>query len=174
MNPKSSRLPDDDPSRTLTIAHVDAADAKTVAVAGGAYTVLLTGAQTAGRFSLIDMLVPPGGGPPLHRHDFEEAFVVIDGEIELTFRGETQRAGAGTVVNIPANAPHKFRNASDRPAHLLCLCATPGQEQFFLEVGDPLPSRDAPPPALSDAEKAERRARAQALSEKYRTELLGP
>ena len=169
-----SPRPDDDRSRALTVASADAADARPVAVAGGAYTVLVTGSQTAGRYSLIDMLVPPGGGPPLHRHDFEEAFVVLDGEIELTFRGETQRAGTGSVVNIPANAPHKFRNTSDRPAHLLCLCTPPGQEDFFLAVGDPLASRDAPPPALSDAEKAERRSRAQALASKYRTELLGP
>ena len=169
-----SPLPDDDLSRTLTVASADAADARPVAVAGGAYTVLVTGTQTAGRYSLIDMLVPPGGGPPLHRHDFEEAFVVLNGEIELTFRGETQRAGKGSVVNVPANAPHKFRNTSDRPAHLLCLCTPPGQEDFFLAVGDPLASRDAPPPALSDVEKAERRSRAQALAPQYRTELLGP
>jgi quercetin dioxygenase-like cupin family protein len=143
-------------------------------MAGGAYTVLLSGEQTGGRYTLIDMLVPPGGGPPLHRHDFEESFTVLDGEIELTFRGETARAGTGTVVNIPANAPHRFRNVSDRPAHLLCLCTPPGQEHLFLAVGDPLPSRDTPPPALSDAEKAERQRRAQALAPQYRTELLGP
>ena len=169
-----SRLPDDDPSRTLTVASVDAPGARSVAVAGGAYTVLLSAAQTGGRYSLIDMLVPPGGGPVLHRHDFEEMFAVLEGEIELTFRGETRRAGAGTVVNIPANAPHKFRNVSDRPAHLLCLCTPPGQEEFFLAVGDPLDRRDSPPPTLSEAEKAERRSRAQALAAQYRTELLGP
>jgi uncharacterized cupin superfamily protein len=101
-------------------------------------------------------------------------FTVLDGEIELTFRGETHVAGKGAVVNIPANAPHMFRNTSDRPAHLLCLCAPPAQEHFFLAVGDPLDSRDAHPPALSDAEKAERRSRAQALAAQYRTELLGP
>jgi quercetin dioxygenase-like cupin family protein len=169
-----SGLPDDDPARTLTVASVDAPGARPVAVAGGAYTVLLSGAQTSGRYSLIDMLVPPGGGPPLHRHDFEEMFAVLEGEIELTFRGETQRAGKGSVVNIPANAPHKFRNTSDRPAHLLCLCAPPGQEDFFLAVGDPLERRDSPPPSLSEDEKAERRRKAQELSAKYRTELLGP
>ena len=53
-----SPLPSDDLSRALTAASADAADARPVAVAGGAYTVLLTGAQTAGRYSLIDMLVP--------------------------------------------------------------------------------------------------------------------
>ena len=167
-------LPDDDRTRALAIASVDAPDARVVAVAGGAYTILLSGAQTGGRYSLIDMLVPPGGGPPPHRHDFEEMFSVLDGEIELTFRCTTQRAGAGTVVNIPANAPHAFRNVSDRPAHLLCLCTPPGQEDFFLAVGDPLESRTAAPPELNAIEKAERGRRARGLAAQYRTELVDP
>jgi quercetin dioxygenase-like cupin family protein len=167
-------LPDDDPARTLAVASVDTPGVPVVAVAGGAYTILLSGEQTGGRYSLIDMLVPPGGGPPLHRHDFEEMFSVLDGEIELTFRGATQRAAAGTVVNIPANAPHAFRNVSDRPAHLLCLCTPPGQEAFFLAVGDPLESRSATPPQLNAIEKAERGRRARALAPQYRSELLGP
>jgi len=44
----------------------------------------VSGEQTGGRYSLIDMLVPPSGGPPPHRHDFEEMFTILDGEIELT------------------------------------------------------------------------------------------
>ncbi len=47
----------------------------------------VTGKDTAGRFCLVDMFVPPGGGPPPHRHDFEETFSLIEGELELTFRG---------------------------------------------------------------------------------------
>jgi quercetin dioxygenase-like cupin family protein len=51
--------------------------------------ILLSGHDTAGRYTLIDMHVPPGGCPPPHRRDFEEMFSILDGEIELTFRGET-------------------------------------------------------------------------------------
>jgi quercetin dioxygenase-like cupin family protein len=167
-------LPDDDRERPLTVASLDAPGMPIVAVAGGTYTILVTGDQTEGRYTLIDMVVPPGGGPPPHRHDFEEMFSVLDGEIELTFRGEKKRAGAGSVVNIPANAPHAFKNVSDRAAHLLCLCAPAGQEEFFLSVGDPLDSRSAAPPTLNAEEKAERGRRAKALAPKYRTELLGP
>jgi len=169
-----SAIPADDPTRRLTIARPDDPGLPCVALVGDTYTVLISGEETAGRYCLIDMNVPPGGGPPPHRHDFEEMFAMLDGEIELTFRGETHHAGTGTVVNIPANAPHRFRNTSDRAAHLLCLCAPPGQEDFFLAVGDPLESRDSPPPPLSEADKAERRARAQALAAKFHTELLGP
>jgi uncharacterized cupin superfamily protein len=118
------------------------------------------------------MLVPPGGGPPPHRHDFEEMFTILEGEIELTFRGEAHRAGAGSTVNIPANAPHWFKNKSDKPLHMLCMCTPAGQEEFFMAVGDPVDSRTAPPPKLSPAEQAERIQRAKALSAQYRTELL--
>jgi quercetin dioxygenase-like cupin family protein len=65
-----------------------------VSVVGDTYTILVSGAQIAGRFCLIDMLVPDGNGPPPHRHDFEEMFTLLDGELEFTFRGETQTVRA--------------------------------------------------------------------------------
>jgi quercetin dioxygenase-like cupin family protein len=165
-------VPADDPNRKLTVANPDDPKMRHIAVAGGAYTILLTGEQTGGRYCLIDMLVPPGGGPPPHRHDFEEMFTILDGEIELTFRGEVLRASAGSTVNIPANAPHSFKNKSDKPARLLCMCTPAGQEEFFMAVGDPIDSRAALPPNLNQAEQAERGQRAKALSARYRTELL--
>ena len=118
------------------------------------------------------MHIPPGGGPAPHRHDFEEMFSVLEGEIEVTFRGEKSIARAGETVNVPANAPHSFRNASERPARLLCVCSPPGLEEFFLAVGDPVASRTAPPPKLSGAEQDERRAKAEALAPQYRAQLL--
>jgi quercetin dioxygenase-like cupin family protein len=168
----AAALPPDDASRTLTVANPDDPAMGHISVAGGTYTILVTGKDTGGRYCLIDMLIPPGGGPPPHRHDFEEMFTILDGEIEFPFRGEPRRAGAGSTVNIPANAPHAFKNVSNKPARLLCMCLPAGQEEFFLAVGDPVDSRTAPPPQLSNAERAERIQRAKALSAQYRTELL--
>jgi quercetin dioxygenase-like cupin family protein len=168
----SIKIPPDDVSRKLALAMPDDPKLRHISVAGGTYTILVAGADTGGRYCLIDMLVPPGGGPPPHRHDFEEMFTILDGEIELTFRGEAHRAGTGSTLNIPANAPHSFKNKSDKPARLLCMCSPAGQEEFFMAVGDPVDSRTAQPPELSQAEQAERGQRAKALAAKYRTELL--
>ena len=77
-------------------------------------------------------------------------------------------------MNVPANAPHFFRNVGDRPARLLCLCVPAGQERFFAAVGDPVASRTAPPPALSEEERAERRARGASLAAEFRTEFVRP
>jgi quercetin dioxygenase-like cupin family protein len=49
---------------------------------------VVTGADTAGRYTTIDMHVPHGGGPAPHRHDFEEMFTVLEVEVEATFRGQ--------------------------------------------------------------------------------------
>jgi len=130
-------IPPDDANNKLTVANPDDPKLRHISVAGGTYTILVSGEQTGGRYCLIDMLVPAGGGPPPHRHDFEEMFTILDGEIELTFRGGVQRASTGSTVNIPANAPHSFKNMSDKPARLLCMCTPAGQEEFFMAVGDP-------------------------------------
>ena len=168
-------IPPDDPRRQLAVARPDTDQALAhVGLVGDTYTILLTGEETAGRYTLIDMHVPPGGGPPPHRHDFEEMFTVLEGEIELTFRGERMVARAGETVNVPANAPHAFTNASGQPVRLLCLCSPAGQEQFFLEVGEPVATRTEPPPALDEAAQAAFIARSQALAPQYRTELLRP
>jgi quercetin dioxygenase-like cupin family protein len=170
--PPGAALPPDDANRKLTVANPDDPKMRHFSIAGGTYTILMSGEQTGGRYCLTDMLVPSGGGPPLHRHDFEEMFTILEGDIEFTFRDQVLVAGAGSTVNIPANAPHSFKNRSDKPARLLCMCTPSGQEEFFMAVGDPVDSRAAPPPKLSNDERADRVQRAKALAAKYRTELL--
>ena len=168
----SSAIPADDRDRKLTVADPERSDVPHVAVAGGVYSILISGAETAGRYCLIDMIVPDGGGPPPHRHDFEETFILLDGEVEATFRGEKSTVRAGETINIPANAPHQFHNSSSKPARLLCICSPAGQEKFFEEVGVRVASRTTPPPKLDEKQQKEFMEKAEALAPKYRTELL--
>lgn len=98
---------------------------------------------------------------------------MLEGEVEVTFRGAKLIARADETLNTPAN-PHSFRNASERPARLLTVCAPAGLEAFFLAVGDRVASRTSPSPELDEAAKAARRARAVALAPQYRTALLLP
>jgi mannose-6-phosphate isomerase-like protein (cupin superfamily) len=165
-------VPADDPARTLTVIDPDDPQARHISVVGDTYTILVSGDQTDGRYCLIDMLVPDGSGPPPHRHDFEEMFSLLEGELEFTFRGKSQTVKAPTTVNIPANAPHVFTNTSGKTVHMLCMCTPAGQEEFFMSVGVPVSSRDAPPPAVSKEEKAAKGKLAKQLAPKYRTELL--
>jgi quercetin dioxygenase-like cupin family protein len=143
-----------------------------IGLVGDTYTVLVSGKDSAGRYCLIDMHVPPAGGPPPHRHDFEETFILLDGELEATFRGEKRIVRAGDTIHIPANAPHQFHNSSSKPVRMLCICSPAGQEEFFKEVGTPVASRTTPPPKLDAAHQAGFVKKAIELAPKYRTELL--
>jgi mannose-6-phosphate isomerase-like protein (cupin superfamily) len=114
----SSSIPPDDPKRNLILTRSEDQNSPHLGLVGDTYTIGLTRKDTAGRFCLIDMHIPPGGGPPPHRRDFEESFVILEGEIEATFRGVKSVAGAGQTVDVPANAPHQFHNKSDRAARM--------------------------------------------------------
>jgi quercetin dioxygenase-like cupin family protein len=174
-DPVLESIPPDDPNRELTVARPNQdATLPHLGLVGDTYTILVTGEDTAGRYTLIDMHVPPGGGPPPHRHDFEEMFSVLEGEVEITFRGEKLIARAGETVNVPSNAPHAFRNISGDAARLLCMCTPSGQEIFFTEVGTRVDTRtEAPAPLTPEAREAFI-AKSKALTPKYRTELLLP
>jgi quercetin dioxygenase-like cupin family protein len=168
----TSPIPADDLNRQLTVADADGEELQRVSIVGNNYTILVSGAQTAGRYCLIDMLVPDGGGPPPHRHDFEEMFTLLEGELEFTFRGKTQTVRAGSTVNIPANAPHVFKNKSGKTVHMLCMCTPAGQEEIFLAVGFPIDSRTSSPPKPTQEEQVEKSKLLAALLPKYRTEMV--
>lgn len=166
-------IPPDDLARVLTLAQPNENQKLLhLGLVGDTYTILLSGADTAGRFCVIDMYVPPGGGPPPHRHDFEETFILLEGELNATFRGKESIVRAGDTVNVPANAPHQFHNASSSPVRMLCICSPAGQEDFFREIGTPVETRTTAPPKLDADAQAKFRAKAEALAPKYRTELL--
>jgi quercetin dioxygenase-like cupin family protein len=163
-------VPPDDLNRTLVLARPETLPH--IGLVGNTYTVTVSEEDTAGRFSVIEMHVPPGGGPPPHRHDFEETFILIEGEVEATFRGKKTTVRAGETLQIPANAPHQFHNSSSAPARLLCICSPAGQEKMFAEVGVPVATRTTPPPELDAQQKAEFARKVAALAPKYRTEML--
>jgi quercetin dioxygenase-like cupin family protein len=167
-----SSIPTDDPRRNLLIQNADNNQAAHIGLVGDTYTILLSGTDTAGQFCLIDMHVPPGGGPPPHRHDFEETFILLEGELEATFRGKTRIASAGDTIHIPANAPHQFHNVSSKPVRMLCICSPAGQEEFFIEVGTKVATRTAAPPKLDEVQQASFIRKVIELAPKYRTELL--
>jgi quercetin dioxygenase-like cupin family protein len=167
-------LPPDDLTRALTFAQHDDEDLPHIGMVGDTYTITVSGQDTGGKFCVIDMHVPPGGGPGPHRHDFEETFILLDGEVEFTFRGLKSTARAGDTVNIPSNAPHRFHNVSASPARMLCICAPAGNDEFFLQAGVLVATRTTPPLPLDQQQMGEFIAKAKSLAPQFRTELLPP
>jgi quercetin dioxygenase-like cupin family protein len=165
-------LPPDDINRASRFAQVDGETAQHIGLVGDTYTITIAGKDTGDRFCVIDMHVPPGGGPGPHRHDFEEAFILLEGEVEITFRGQKFTVHAGDTINVPSNAPHQFHNASSEAVRMICICSPAGNDEFFREVGVPVATRTTPPPRLDEKQMAEFLEKVKAIAPKYRTELL--
>ena len=117
-----------------------AQEGPSLSMVGDTYRILIGSEQTSGAYALVDMLIPLKGGPPPHSHsDFQEAFYILDGEIEVITKERKFTATKGSYVNIPFNGPiHKFTNKTDKTAHILCLITPAGMEKMFEEIGKPV------------------------------------
>ena len=148
-------------------------DGQSLSVVGDNYRILLTGEETGGAYAVIDMLVPPGGGPGPHAHaGFSESFFVIDGEIEVKSEVSTYVAKKGAFVTIPkGGVVHCFKNKTDQVAHILCTVVPAGLEGFFREIGQPVAVGSFLPPPVMDEEAMKKIL---PIVEKYGQKLFPP
>jgi quercetin dioxygenase-like cupin family protein len=94
--------------------------------------VLVRSEDGDGRVGIVESVMPPGtAGPPLHKHDFDEAFYVIEGELTFQLGGGLITASAGEHAFAPGGAPHTFTNRGLDPAHYLLVCTPAGFEREF-------------------------------------------
>jgi len=131
-------------------------------VMGDHMTVKLHGRDTGGAFSQIQATCEPHFGPPLHiHHREEETFFVIEGEFEFVCGGERTTGGPGTIVRLPRDVPHRFKNLGDTTGRLLITLSPAGGEDFFAAVG-----------ALTPEQQSDH-AKMAALGTKYGMEIIG-
>lgn len=113
---------------------------------GTLITVKASAEDTNAGFTLIEQVAPAGFGPPLHVHRLDdEAFYVLDGEIEVVCGDSRWGVGPGGFVLLPRGVPHGFSVGRDAPVRLLQV-TTPAQfERFAREMGEPAPRAELPP-----------------------------
>ena len=158
---------------TNKLSTIAAEDGQTLSVVGDTYRLVITGEQTGGAYAVIDMLIPPQGGPGPHAHaGFQEAFYVLEGEIEVKTEVQTYTAQKGAFVNIPLGGMvHCFKNKTDAVAHMLCIVVPAGLEDFFKEIGKPVEAGVfLPPPDMGPQEQK----KLQRIAEKFGQKLFPP
>jgi mannose-6-phosphate isomerase-like protein (cupin superfamily) len=86
----------------------------------------LVGADHGGAgVCVIFVDAPPGGGPSLHKHPYEELFIVLDGEVTFVAGDDELRASGGDIVIVPPDTPHAFTNSGDRPLRQIDIHVSP-------------------------------------------------
>ena len=93
----------------------------------------LEGEDHGATISLILDESGPGGGPRLHRHPYDETWVVLDGRLTFHAGDEQLAAGKGDIVIVPPDTPHKFTNDGPSPSKLVCIHANPTFQTEWLE-----------------------------------------
>jgi quercetin dioxygenase-like cupin family protein len=94
--------------------------------------VLLRSEQTGGEISVIENTVPAGWeGPPLHRHDFDETFYVLEGELTFRVGDELFTAAPGGLAFARRGDHHTLANATNAEARYLLVCTPGGFERYF-------------------------------------------
>jgi quercetin dioxygenase-like cupin family protein len=97
--------------------------------------VLLRSEETGGNVSVTEIEVPAhSAGPPLHTHDFDEAFYMLDGELIFQVDEELVTRGAGELSFAPRNVAHTLANHSEAPARYVLVCTPAGFERHWARV----------------------------------------
>jgi quercetin dioxygenase-like cupin family protein len=126
----------------------EAGDGKVLTARGSTMVFKAVKASSNGAFSLMERTLPPGGRkPPAHIHtNCEEAFYVLDGEIEFSIGAATFVGRPGAFVLVPGGVAHTFGNAAPAPARLLVIHA-PAMDAYFEQLqalwsGEVAPTRE--------------------------------
>ena len=97
--------------------------------------VLVRSEESAGVVSVIDNAVPAGfPGPYLHKHDFDEAFYVVEGELTFQVEDQLVTKRAGELAFAPRNVAHTFANLSGAPARYVLVCTPASFERYFARM----------------------------------------
>ena len=105
-------------------------------------------------FALLEAVMPPGSAPPPHIHERDdEAWYVLEGEVEFNVVGQIFTADSGSFVFAPKGEEHGFRVTSSTPLKVLAMSWPAGFADFVQELGEPAVARTLPPEPKIDPER---------------------
>lgn len=112
--------------------------------------------QTGGAATVWTEITPPGGGPPPHYHEHDdEWFVVQEGRVAFFSDGAWTEFGPGSVLFMPRNHPHAFKNVGDAPSRMLLTTAPGGFDKYFARCAEEFAKAGGPDMAQIIATSAE-------------------
>jgi quercetin dioxygenase-like cupin family protein len=117
--------------------------------------VLLRGEDAGGHVSVTEITVPPHAGPPLHTHDFDEAFYMLEGELVFQIGDARFTRSAGELAFAPRSVPHALANAGDAPARYVLVCTPAGLERHWARLAAEAAGLEPPEWALQPIPEVE-------------------
>lgn len=108
---------------------------KTFRVFGEEIEILIDGNTSKGTVTVLTQTSPPGGGPPLHSHTYEdETFTVLQGEFELFDGTSWQPLPKGQAFFAPRGGVHSFRNSGTTEGKMLIYASPAGMDDYLEQI----------------------------------------
>jgi len=112
------------------------------------FDVLLRSEDSNDAVGITVITVPPAwDGPPLHHHDFDEAFYVLDGELTFQLGQTLETAGPGTLTFARRGEHHALANLGPEMARYLNVCTPGAFARYFDQLNAELNGTNPPPEA---------------------------
>jgi quercetin dioxygenase-like cupin family protein len=107
--------------------------------------VLLRSEESDGHVAIVEL--GGGGRPRLHRHDFDETFYILEGELTFQLGDDMFTRSAGELAFAPRGVPHTYANLSGAPARALLVITPAGFERYFDGIAARVSDTQPPPEA---------------------------
>src|SRR5574339_816586 len=96
---------------------------------GHIITMKVTGAETGGKYAVLDVDIPPNNGPPLHKHSVEdEGIYIAEGDFSFLYMDREIKATKGMFLYVEKDKFHTFKNVSNIPGKLVAVVTPAGFE----------------------------------------------
>src|SRR5438128_9682798 len=102
---------------------------------GGRYEVKVSGEETGGVMTVMEMWMPAGLGPPPHTHPGTESVYVLEGKLRYHIGEEVLDGSPGSFFFIPAGTLEFFEPTEE--LRVLVTYTPGGIDKFFAEAGEP-------------------------------------
>jgi quercetin dioxygenase-like cupin family protein len=153
--------PAQDPSK---IIQVPAGAGHGLWVFGDLDLIKVAGDETGGELTLVETVVPPRSGPPLHIHQNEsESIYVLEGEVRVVANGRDFTLSPGGFCYMPKGSLHLFENTLEEPSKILLFFTPSGIEGYFEGLGTPYVQGEPSPGRVMDRDLMERVAPAHGI-----------
>ncbi len=115
-------------------------EGKTFPVGDSRITIKVRSADTGEKYEILESTLPPGFDSPPHVHRrMEQAFYVLEGEVEFKLDAQTVRARAGALVRVPTGVSHAFSNPTRVWGKMLQVHTGGALEKMFEELAQAFP-----------------------------------
>lgn len=125
-----------------------------VSRSSGGVTCKVRSDQTDDQYTVLELVLGPGEGAPLHVHQREdEMMFIVEGELDVQHGSEIYHALPGAVIVLPKGQPHAFRNSGAAPNRVLITAVPGGLDRYFEEINALAGSDTAGPGLIEEINK---------------------